>query len=793
MPTSDGSNEAHGHLRMLEEVVETANDAVLVTEAAPLDEPGPRIVYVNPAFTRMTGYAAEEVLGRSPRLLQGPETDRNATHRIRAALDRAEPVRVELANYRKDGSLFYVDLNIVPVRDARGRLVRFASVQRDTTERRTAEDIARRLAGESAAREEASHASLRLEAILESVSDGFVVMDRAWRYTYVNERAAQMLGRPRSELLGKNIWEVFPEFLGTQFEEQGRRAMDDRVPVYYEERDPRTNRWLEVRAYPTLEGISVYLHDVTARRKDEEARRRLTAILEATPDVVGTADLDGRMLYLNAAGRGLLGARDRPVEGRSFAELLSPDSAAHLTADIIPAAVQHGCWRGEIVMSAADGCQIPVSQVVIAHRGANGEVEYLSTIIRDISERKRVEEEQLFRAEASRRLSASLDEEDLLRTTQELLVPRLADYCVIDLVDDSGQVWPAALLHRDPGRQPHLEALRRFEPVGGRAVGIERAFREGLPALIRTTAPAGTDADGQPPELMAALAALGPRSELVLPLWARAQAIGAITCVLAESGRRHRRADLALAEDLAQRISLAMSNAHLFRRAQQAVRVRDEVLRIVAHDLRSPLRAISLTASMLLDNGVPPGARRPLGVITRSVERADKLIDDLLDAAQLQEGRLSISPRREDAAALVREAVELHRPQAEREGTTLLVELPQALPRVMADRDRLLQVFANLIGNAVKFAPGGRVTARAEARSGEVRFEVADTGPGASAEQVRHFFEPFWQARSGGRDGAGLGLAIAKGIVEAHGGHIVVHSELGIGTTVCFTVPSADG
>src|SRR5690606_36952045 len=132
--------EVEARLRLLESVVASARDAVMITEPEPLDEPGPRIQYVNPAFTRQTGYQPEEVIGRSPRFLQGPETDREALARIRAALERGEAVREEILNYRKEGSPFWVDLSIVPILDAQGRLTHWASVQRETTPRREAEE-----------------------------------------------------------------------------------------------------------------------------------------------------------------------------------------------------------------------------------------------------------------------------------------------------------------------------------------------------------------------------------------------------------------------------------------------------------------------------------------------------------------------------------------------------------------------------------------------------------------------------------------------------------------------------
>jgi PAS domain S-box-containing protein len=185
---------AHDRLQLLEAIVTGANDAVVVTEAHPIEGPGPRIVYVNNAFVRMTGYDPDEVIGKDPRFLQGPDTDPETTARIRTALEKQEPVCVELRNYKKDGTAFWVEISIFPVRDAGGKVTHWAAVQRDVTDRHETEALARRLLREKAAHAEAAGARKRIEAILESITDAFLAIDRQWRLTYVNQKAAEYLG-----------------------------------------------------------------------------------------------------------------------------------------------------------------------------------------------------------------------------------------------------------------------------------------------------------------------------------------------------------------------------------------------------------------------------------------------------------------------------------------------------------------------------------------------------------------------------------------------------------------------
>lgn len=234
-------------------------------------------------------------------------------------------------------------------------------------------------------------------------------------------------------------------------------------------------------------------------------------------------------------------------------------------------------------------------------------------------------------------------------------------------------------------------------------------------------------------------------------------------------------------------------------RLRQAVVMRDEVLGIVSHDLRSPLNSIYLLASGV-ERYVPSQgeqgrrAHEFLRRINQSVVDMNRLIEDLLAVARLESGRMSLDTEPLEVPWLLAKAQEVSEPLAAARSLRLEVELAPCLPRVQADRARVLRVFQNLVGNAIKFTPeGGRIRLRAEPAERCVRFSVSDTGRGIDPESLPHIFDRFWQARHARDAGAGLGLAIVKGIVEAHGGHIHVESRVGQGTTFTFTLPVAEG
>jgi signal transduction histidine kinase len=227
---------------------------------------------------------------------------------------------------------------------------------------------------------------------------------------------------------------------------------------------------------------------------------------------------------------------------------------------------------------------------------------------------------------------------------------------------------------------------------------------------------------------------------------------------------------------------------------ERAVRARDEVLAVVSHDLRNPLNTILVATDVLRIGTLTEEQRREhLATVKRSVKRAERLIQDLLDVTGVETGRLSIAPRAHDPGAIVRCAVADHEAIAAARPVALVAEVADAVPPARIDRDRALQVLANLLSNALRVTPqGGRVVVRAEPRGDEVLLSVSDTGPGIPPEHLSHIFDRFWQARSQRRGGAGLGLAVARGIVESHGGRIWAENVPTGGARVCFTVPRAE-
>ncbi|HZE08726.1 MAG TPA: PAS domain-containing sensor histidine kinase [Gemmatimonadaceae bacterium] len=259
----------------------------------------------------------------------------------------------------------------------------------------------------------------------------------------------------------------------------------------------------------------------------------------------------------------------------------------------------------------------------------------------------------------------------------------------------------------------------------------------------------------------------------------QARELAAEQAAHAESARRN---------DELQRLNVQLEEALAL--AERSTRVRDEVLAVVAHDLRNPVHTILGAAGVI--EVVPPGEARErhVNMIQRSARTMERLISDLLDVASIESGTLSLHTGSVDLSVLVSEVVELFDAQAHERRIEIHRDIDPGIPMIIGDRDRLVQVLSNLLGNAIKFTPeGGNVRLRLTRQVEEVMVSVTDTGIGISAENLPHVFERFWRAREIATKGAGLGLSIASGIVEAHGGRIWAESQVGVGTTMTFALP----
>jgi PAS domain S-box-containing protein len=660
----------------------------------------------------------------------------------------------------------------------------------------------------------------RLEGLLHSIDEGFVGFDVDWRCRYVNERAVELLRQPASALLGKEIWDVFPDVVGTDIEDNLRRASARSEAIEFETLYKPYGRWFRTRVFPTPEGFAALLEDTTARKQAEEASLRLGAIVRWSDEAIVAKDLDGIITAWNPAAERLFGFTAEEAIGRSIRMIVPADRQGE--EDEVLRRLRRGetIDHMETVRVRKDGTPVDVALTVSPMKDADGHVFGASKIARDITERRRAEAERArllaaeqaareraesaeesatLLSESSAALSASLDPATTLRTVSRLVVPRFADWCIIDLVARDHTLERVAVSAGAPDTEALLLELQQYAPDWHSSQPAAEVLRTRttmlIPAVTDETL-VSTSRDARHLEIMRRL---GPSSAIAVPMVTRQRTVGAITLVRTSPGHAYGTVDVALAEELARRAALAVDNATLFSEADQARaqaeganRAKDEFLAVLSHELRTPMNAVYGWARMLqmgqIDSAATP---RALDAIVRNAHVQLQLIDDLLDVSRIISGKMRLDIRPVDLPRVLEAALDAVRPAADAKGLRLQSLIDPGAGPLNGDPDRLQQVVWNLLMNAVKFTPrDGRIQLALQRVNSHVEIVVSDTGAGIRSELLPLIFDRFKQGESGttrNQGGLGIGLALVRHLVELHGGSVTAESP-GEGKGATFRV-----
>ena len=669
-----------------------------------------------------------------------------------------------------------------------------------------------------------------LLATFEQAAIGIAHLTLAEEWISVNQRYCEITGYSREEILKLKLEDLtHPDDVAASRQFIGSIRSGELSEYKVEKRYVRKDGsiiWvhlavstvLSIRQEPLY--LVAFVDDITERRHAQQEASRsfslLKATLESTADGILVVDLKGKILSFNQKMTDMWGipaevfasGDDERAIKAALAKLVYPEEFMEKVLDLYN--------RPEVasydVLELKDGRiferysqpqridDVAVGRVwsfrdVTARRRAEEQARALEREQAARAEAENSQKRAALLAEASRVLSSSFDYQTTLAALVRLAVPALADYCALDIVAPDDTFARIGEAHVDPAKSMLIREVATFPKSALTAQHpLIRVMTTGEPVLEADITPAFIRASFSEPAQRRTVEALGPRSLICVPLVTSGKPLGALTLVTSNSGRRYDVADLSLAADVARRAAIVVEHARLFHEAQQATRARDDVLAVVAHDLRNPLNTVTMAVSLMLESTPVERTqeRRQVEIVRRAADRMNRMIQDLLDVKRMESGRMIIDVKPEAAGGLVNDTVEMLRPLATGSTIVLEAEVADDLPPVLADAARIQQVLSNLVGNAVKFTPReGRITVCAEPIDGGVRFGVIDTGPGIPPEQVPHIFGRFWQARPSDRRGIGLGLAIAKGIVEAHEGRIWVESQVGLGSTFYFTLPSA--
>jgi PAS domain S-box-containing protein len=767
---------------------------------------------------------------------------------------------------RKDGTRFWANVVITQLRAPNGETVGFAKVTRDLTERRAAEQERVRLGMESreqirqlAALSEALAGALTIDEIGRVVTERgstFLHSDLTTLYllnestrtlelvaeTGVNpallphiRRLTRASGNP-SYAIGvgeaREVWIETPDQYRQYMPElanlpsEGPRAAafwcvplvaeghtigmigtgfyKPRAFLEHEREFVQTFARQCAQAFARARRLEA---ERTAAALAESLRASLATTLRSIGDALIATDARGVITLMNGVAESLTGWTESEAHGRPLPEVFRIVNE-HTRAEVsnpVDRVLETGGVVGlanHTLLLARDGREIPVDDSGAPIRGEHGVIEGVVLVFRDVTERKREESRRAFLVDAIAALAESLNYEATVARVAQLAVPRLADWCIVDLVTP-GERTPKrlAIAHSDPAK---VQLARDLEARYPRTANTRSAhvLRTGRAELVREIRDEHLIAGSSSEEQLDAARKLGLYSAMIVPLTARGEVLGVMSFISAESRRQYGDEDLHFAEELAHRCATAIENARAYRSEQQARhaadvanRAKDEFLAIVSHELRTPLNAIMGWAKMLTMPGIDDARiRRGHEIIERNAVAMAQLIEDLLDMSRVISGKLRIEIQQVDLPRVIDGAIESIRPAALAKSIDLVPIVDSTVPLIVGDPTRLQQVVWNLLSNAVKFTPkGGRVQVLLRRSESVVELSVVDTGQGISPDFLADVFEPFRQQDAGPsrqRGGLGLGLAITRQLVELHGGRIVAQSEgEGRGATFTVTLP----
>ncbi len=661
-------------------------------------------------------------------------------------------------------------------------------------------------------------ANLRLAAIVESSDDAIIGKTLDGTVTNWNKGAERIYGYAASEMVGRPISILVPPERADEIPQILQRLRQgEHVDHFETERITKEGKRLSISLTISpirdregrLTGASTIARDFTATKlaqaQMQESRKQMEIIFQGVAESITVLDQQDKLVFANEAAARALGYEKvsdllaAPVASLIEDYDLMDESGAKLLRDDLPGRIALKEGR-PVAMTACLRHKVTGEQRWLSIKSTpilndQGQVQLAVNVFQNITDRKRSEENQRFLVEASQVLSSSLDYQTTLASVARMVVPRIADWCTVDIVEVGG-VNRLAVAHVDPEKVAWARQLHDLYLANAdEELGLPKVLRSGRSEVYPVITDEMLVAAIKDEEHLQLLREVGFTSVMIVPLVANDKILGALSFVTTESKRHFGQADLELAEALCGRAAQAIEHSRLYRLAHEANRLKDEFLATVSHELRTPLTAISGYAHMLRTGKLNDSeVSHALTVIERSVHAQSRLINDILDVSRVITGKLQLNIQKVAPIHAINAAIDSIRPAAETKGIRLERKLDPSAGPIMGDPSRLQQIAWNLVSNAIKFTPaGGRVEAKLENLDGSIQLEVNDTGIGIEPDFLPHVFERFRQADSSitrRYSGLGLGLAIARHLVELHGGTIEAKSPgMGLGSSFIVRIP----
>jgi len=798
--TSPEIRQTQQALKLLDSLFSDSPDGIFILQ-------NHRFQYVNRQFQVITGYSREEAVGLDRMDLVVPEDRQSLAENASRMANRESLSPYEYRIVTKDGEIKWVAETIMPIRfkDETALLGSFA----DITYMKKTEQLTR-------------ESEERYRTLFESAEEAILILDDGTnRITYANPVACRTLGYSAEEMRGLerqaihpgDEWERVVSEVEAQMSGKQNRALD--IPCVTKE---GSTIYVDISATKALINMRqctiAFLRDVTERKlmEDEllESEGKLRTMFESIADGLLVTDLDGFITEVNDAALALHGyAYKRDLQGRSLFDLVAERDRDEVKRSVSRTLESGRNTHLDCVLLARGSVEVDADLSVAPLRDKSGEPAGLIAVAKDTTQRKRAEQEILQRSQELSALhqvltsiTQTLDLEKVLREIVSQVGGALnSSYTSIVMVNEDGTLGVGSEQFVDI---PSLSAKPRARSAGGRIVDLtpppirdrphgvtRKIIATGQPLIVNDV----DCAEDTNPVLLAA----GIRSYAGVPIRAKEAIIGVL---FVHSIRRNAFADkVNLLVAFANQAAIAIENARLYKEAstvgalREADRLKTELLANVSHDLRTPLTSIKGYTTTIIrhyEKLADEEKRDFLHEIDQASDRLTELIENLLQLSKLEAGGFRMNRELVAVDSILANAVEDMEQKAARHVFGL--HLQESLPLVEADPRRIRQVVDNLLGNAVKYSSdGARIMVECEANDHEIVTRVHDEGIGIGPHELEKIFERFYQAPSSSQThkagGVGLGLAICKGIIEAHGGRIWAESELGKGSSFTFTVP----
>ncbi|WP_141510026.1 PAS domain S-box protein [Ramlibacter sp. WS9] len=658
--------------------------------------------------------------------------------------------------------------------------------------------------------------------VVESAVDYAIVgTDLEGHITIWNEGACRVLGWGREEMLGEAVHRFFtPEDVAAgrvEYEmETARlegRASDERWHV----RKSGERFWASGELMPVCDGpgevtgFVKIIRDRTEQRMHEAHLQELNAVLAAGEVQLQLAMETGGMAVWQSnlkthemtwwpgmhALHGLEPGTP-PLSMGDYYQVIIPEDRDEVAQVLRGTPKREGEQGVEYRVLWPDGTVHWLEGRGRALLDAKGEPWAVAGVCMDVTARKNTEADLKFLADASAELAGLADYQATLDKVAHLAVPHFADWCAVDMLDETGAMQRVAVAHVDPEREQLARELHRHfphDPAKIAGVGPWNVVHTGEPERLAEIPDEMLAASVTNPDYLAALRALGLHSYMGLPLTVRGKTLGVICFATAESPRRYTAQDQALAADLARRAAVAIENATLLRTLRESDRAKDVFLATLAHELRNPLAPVWNGLSII--RRIPTDAPRVVQIadmIERQVAQLTRLVDDLLDVSRISTGKIELRRQPTNLVSIISSAIETSRPHIEACQHRLSVSFPDEPTDLEADPLRLAQVFSNLLNNAARYTrPGGNIDVIMQAAPDHFTVRVRDNGAGIPRDMLVKIFALFTQVTHPAQrhhGGLGIGLSLVEGLVRLHGGRVEAHSEgLGKGSEFVVWLP----